>query len=231
LSETSHHNSLGHSFSLQVSFRIYSPLSIHHHLPTSTTAAIMSGSIFLDYCLTCNSQIEAAREVYCSQQCRLADLCSPGTSQGATVPPTPYGQSSNGHSHSISTTSTASSSSQRHSSQFVLPPAFDFSSHRNSTVSMSSSSQSSSSPVYTSQVNASSARPMSGYFAYAGATNMVLSSSEAAKKTLSPTSSRSSIASTGEDVRAELRLYENGFDHVRDWRRRRASVYENTWRN
>lgn len=193
----------------------------------------MSASTFLDYCLSCDRQIESNGEVYCSQQCRLADLCTPSSSNGSTMPPTPYTQHSNSHNHSTSINSTFSSSSNstnRNSGAFVLPPAYDFSSHRNSTISVASSSQSSGSLPQTTQMPAPR-RPASGYFAYAGTGNTLLSSSEAAKRTLSPTSSRSSITSIGDHVQNELRLYESGFDQVRDWRRRRASIYENTWKN
>lgn len=194
----------------------------------------MSASTFLDYCLSCDRQIESNGEVYCSQQCRLADLCTPNSANGSTMPPTPFTQQPNSHNHSTSIGSTASSSSSNSSSPnsnpFVLPPAYDFSSHRNSTISMASSSQSSGSLSQSAQMSAPR-RPASGYFAYAGNGNALLSSSEAAKRTLSPTSSRSSITSNGDHVQNELRLYESGFDQVRDWRRRRASIYENTWKN
>jgi len=38
------------------------------------------------------------------------------------------------------------------------------------------------------------------------------------------------MASIGDDVRSELRGWESGFDQVRDWRRRRGSLYEDVWR-
>lgn len=192
----------------------------------------MSASTFLDYCLNCERQVETTGDVYCSQQCRLADLCtSPNGSGNSTVSTSPYGPSSLPHqtsSHQHTTSTSSTTSTKRRSNPFVLSPAYDFSSHRSSIASVSSNSSSGSMPSH--QMTAAP-RPGSGYFAYAGTGTMLLSSSEAAKKTLSPTSSRSSIASVGDDVRNELRMYESGFDQVRDWRRRRQSVYESTWRS
>ncbi|OCK81724.1 hypothetical protein K432DRAFT_294808 [Lepidopterella palustris CBS 459.81] len=157
-----------------------------------------------DFCLSCDRQI--AEGAYCSQACRLADLEKAGTSDPAT--PT-----------NLSSSASSSSSYGSSSSGFYLPPAVNFAAYK--TTSRHDSPPTS--PNYYYATNA--------YFSQSASSQSrtALGLSSPPKRSLTPSSSRSSLSSVsssqptqGLSVQAanELRGYVSSFDQVRDLKRR-----------
>lgn len=182
--------------------------------------------------MNCDRQTtgENIGEVYCSQTCRLAD---PDTSFAGSEPTSP------------TNIRTFPSSSLRYtpaSSRFALPPAFDFSAYRSTLGSNTNTSSRPTSMTMASTNNISIATPsmplahLTGFHILTASTlpaYMTRSYSETPSRHLTPSSSRSSLASVSNAsaqaelisyrARIELRDYTNSFDPVRDWRRRKAS--------
>jgi hypothetical protein len=155
-----------------------------------------------DFCLSCDRQI--AEGAYCSQACRLADLEKAGTSE----PATPMNFSS-------SASSTASYTSS--SPGFCLPPAVNFAAYKTTTRLDSPPT----SPNYYSVAP--------GSHSYQPASTTASGYSSPPKRSLTPSSSRSSLSSVsssqptqGLSIKAanELRGYVSSFDQVRDLKRR-----------
>lgn len=155
-----------------------------------------------DFCLSCDRQI-AEGGTYCSQACRLADLEKAGSMEQ-----TPSQLSS----------SASSTSSSTHG--FYLPPAVNFSALKTPTASRGFDLGSSSSHQhYYSTANGS-------YYAPA-ASNSATTSRQSQQRSLTPSSSRSSLQSatqstSGISLQAanQLNGYVRSFDQVRDMKRR-----------
>jgi len=158
-----------------------------------------------DFCLSCDRQI--AEGAYCSQACRLADLEKAGSSE----PQTPLNFSS-------SASSTASYASS--SAGFYLPPAVNFAAYKTTTTRLDSAPTS---PNYYSVT------PGSYFHPTASASSSNYGFASPPKRSLSPSSSRSSLSSItstqptqGLSAQAahELKGYVSSFDQTRDRKRR-----------
>ncbi|KAF2809629.1 uncharacterized protein BDZ99DRAFT_33104 [Mytilinidion resinicola] len=156
-----------------------------------------------DFCLSCDRQI--AEGAYCSQACRLADLEKAGTSE----PQTPMNFSSSAASYASS------------SAGFYLPPAVNFAAYKSTSTRLDSAPTS---PSYYS-----TSTTLSSYFHTPASTGYA--SASPPKRSLSPSSSRSSLSSItstqptqGLSAQAahELKGYVSAFDQTRDRKRRQT---------
>lgn len=164
-----------------------------------------------EFCLSCDRQI-AEGGTYCSQACRLADLEKAGTAEAQT-------------SSNLSSSASSTSSSQH---GFYLPPAVNFTALK--TPSSSSSSRGFDIGPSTSHYYAAS---NGGY--YPTTQTASASSNRSQQRSLTPSSSRSSLASaasqnpSGISAQAaqQLNSYVRSFDQARDVRRmsRRYTQY------
>ncbi|KAF1955487.1 hypothetical protein CC80DRAFT_85813 [Byssothecium circinans] len=153
-----------------------------------------------DFCLSCDRQI-AEGGAYCSQACRLADL-----EKGTNEPQTPSQLSS-------STSSTTSSNG------FYLPPAVNFSAYKSPASSRGYDMGYSTQQYYYPTNNGS-------YFA--PPTHSRQQQSQQQPRSLTPSSSRSSLASTHSQTTSgisahaasQLNSYARHFDQVREMKRR-----------
>lgn len=152
-----------------------------------------------EFCLSCDRQI-AEGGAYCSQACRLADLEKAGTTE-----------------QSSSNLSSSASSTGSNSHGFYLPPAVNFSAFK--TPSSRGFDMGHSPQHYYTTVQGS-------YFA-PSAPN-ASSSRQTQQRSLTPSSSRSSLASAASQNTSgispqaayQLNSYVRSFDQVRDMRRR-----------
>ncbi|KAF2677281.1 hypothetical protein K458DRAFT_409851 [Lentithecium fluviatile CBS 122367] len=155
-----------------------------------------------DFCLSCDRQI-AEGGAYCSQACRLAEM----EKAGNTEPKTPSQLSS-------------SASSANSANGFYLPPAVNFSAIKSPSPSRGFD-MGHSSPYYNGYYYPTN---QPAYYAQATASN----SSQQQPRSLTPSSSRSSLASTGSQAApgisaqaaSQLNNYVRSFDQVREYRRR-----------
>lgn len=154
---------------------------------------------FNDFCLSCDRQI-AENGVYCSQSCRLADLEKAGRT---------------GTQASSQLSSSASSSSSSSSNNgFYLPPAVNFSAYKAPTSRGFDMSPSSAYHYYPTANGSSFAPPTAAR--------------PAPQRSLTPSSSRSSLASTASQTQSgisqqaatQLNSYMRSFDQTRDIKRR-----------
>ncbi len=135
---------------------------------------------------------------YCSQSCRLADLEKAGSRQTASR-----------------LSSSASSTSSSSNNGFYLPPAVNFSAYRTASTSRGFDSSPPSSYYYSPTANGT-------YFAPPTTT------SQLPRRSLTPSSSRSSLASAtsqsqsgiSQTAAAQLNNYMRSFDQTRDIKRR-----------
>lgn len=157
---------------------------------------------FHDFCLACDRESDS---LYCSQACRLADLSK------ASLPPSPT--SSNLPSNQ--TSSSLACSGLGTGSGYVLAPAFKFPDRT---------------PGYSQPTAADGARPQSSYFM--GSSAEQSSEDSQPQRSLSPSSSRSSLSSTGsssnpnvisERAKLELQEYFSSFDHAKAAKRRQSN--------
>ncbi|KAF2256434.1 hypothetical protein BU26DRAFT_21800 [Trematosphaeria pertusa] len=159
-----------------------------------------------DFCLSCDRQIEEGG-TYCSQACRLADL----EKAGAAEPQTP--------SHLSSSASSSTSSTNG----FYLPPAVNFSAYKTPAPSRGFDVPSSPYHCYPT-ANGS-------YFAPPAAA--ATASGQPQQRSLTPSSSRSSLASAASQTTSgisaqaatQLNNYVRSFDQVRDMKKRRFTQY------
>lgn len=169
-----------------------------------------------EFCLSCDTQINEGGVPYCSQACRLADLEKAGSSE----------------QHATSQLSSSAGSSNSSSSHgFYLPPALNFtalktpaSSSRGFDVGPSASNY-----YYTTNTGT--------YYAQQATTTTTTkpSSSHSHERSLTPSSSRSSLASAGSQTASgisqqaaqQLNSYVRSFDQARDMKRmsRRYTQY------
>lgn len=155
-----------------------------------------------DFCLSCDRQI-AEGGAYCSQACRLADL----EKSGSAEPQTPSQLSSSASSTSSSTNG------------FYLPPAVNFSAYK----SPSRGFDMGPSTPYGYYYPANNA----SYFA-PSTTTAAPAPAQPSQRILTPSSSRSSLASTmaqptagiSAQAASQLNNYMRSFDQVREMRRR-----------
>ena len=143
---------------------------------------------------------QTAGEAYCSQACRLADLETSSCASEPASPTSTHGIAWPPASRSPVTTG------------FFIPPAFDFSAYRSKSSSVSATTRPGSTGSFSTLASSAASQPTSS------------------SRVLTPSSSRSSLASVhslstqGEFIssqaRSELRDYTNSFDQVRDRRRR-----------
>lgn len=153
-----------------------------------------------EFCLSCDRQI-AEGGAYCSQACRLADLEKAGTTERS----------------SSNLSSSASSTGSSNSHGFYLPPAVNFSAFK-SPASRGFDLGGPSPPHYYTTVQGS-------YFAPSAPS---ASSRQTQQRSLTPSSSRSSLASSSSQKASgispqaahQLNSYVRSFDQVRDMRRR-----------
>jgi len=180
-----------------------------------------------DYCLYCDKQTMGG--LYCSQACRLADVedaeslpTTPSLTSATSDATWDYTFSSwspDAHSYSLS---------KEQTTNFKLPPRFDFDKYREATSkstieSPPQSPRNASSTTSYSRVTEKKTRPAYSHRA-------TTSSYEARNRSLNTSSSRSSLSSvlsTGsthqglsEQAISQLQNYSNSFDHSRDWKRR-----------
>jgi hypothetical protein len=156
-----------------------------------------------DSCIFCERQI-AEGQYYCSQACRLAEMEKAGGSDHQT----PFQLSS-------------SASSANSANGFYLPPAVNFSAYK--------------SPSRGFDMGPSSSY-YNGYYystnngAYPAHSSTSPSRQQQQPRSLTPSSSRSSLASNGSQTAAsisaqaasQLNNYVRSFDQVREYRRRMA---------
>jgi hypothetical protein len=161
-----------------------------------------------DFCLSCDRQTSGG--AYCSQSCRLADL----------------ERASNGSSPSSPLTLDSSPSwGLEVGSGFYLPPALNFAAYSAQAKQTAPAMRSPTSPT---SFNFSTALSK-GQF-YAPALTRSASAGAVPIRTLTPSTSRTSLSSLqstssqasylSDEARNELRNYASSFDHVRDWKRR-----------
>jgi len=173
-----------------------------------------------DFCLSCDR--ETSGEAYCSQACRLADL---ETSSCGSEPASP-------------TSARPPPSHPNSGSGFYLPPAFNFSAYRSSSIPPSPPATHTSSHTQTSFFSNqttyfSSPQPRSQSVSSQGTSSTSMHGA-APKRILTPSSSRTSLNSLqsistqgshlSDQARNELRSYTSSFDQVRDWKRRMTAT-------
>jgi len=158
-----------------------------------------------DFCLSCDRQI-AEGGAYCSQACRLAEMEKAGTAE-----------------HQTPSQLSSSASSANSANGFYLPPAVNFSAYKSPSPSRGFD-MGHSSPYY------------NGYYyptnsgAYHASPTTPTSRQQPQPRSLTPSSSRSSLASTGSQAAPgisahaanQLNNYVRSFDQVREYRRRMA---------
>ena len=155
-----------------------------------------------DFCLSCDRQI--VEGTYCSQACRLADLEKAGSTE---------------QSSQLSSSASSTSSS---SNGFYLAPAVNFSALKTPTRSRGFDFGPSSPQHYYSSNNGA-------YFAQtaSSSTATATASRQTQQRSLSPSSSHSSLQSTtqsasgiSQQAASQLNSYVRSFDQVRDMKRR-----------
>lgn len=147
---------------------------------------------------------QTSGEAYCCQSCRLADL---DRSPCLSEPESP---------RNLEFSSDPQSTMPRRSPGLQLEPAYDFAAHRTTIVSSGEKNQ------------RASARATTQF-----STSTVSLPSHPSSRSLTPSSSRSSLGSVTSNsplecplsvqARTELRSYANSFDLIRNWRRQMAS--------
>lgn len=152
-----------------------------------------------DFCLSCDRQI-AEGGTYCSQACRLADLEKAGSMEQT--------------SSQLSSSASSTSSSTR---GFYLPPAVNFSALKTPTASRGFDLGPSSPHHYAN----------GSYFAPAVSNSSTTASRQTQQRSLTPSSSRSSLQSSAQSTSGisvhaanQLNGYVRSFDQVRDMKRR-----------
>lgn len=143
-------------------------------------------------------------EAYCCQSCRLADL---DTSPCSSEPESP---------RNLGFPSGPQSAMPRRSPCLRLEPAYDFAAHRTTTVPLHEKNQRTSAQATPCFSTSTVSLPL-----------------HSSSRTLTPSSSRSSLGSVANNsslecplsvqARTELRSYANSFDLIRNWRRQMAS--------
>lgn len=165
-----------------------------------------------EYCLSCDTQLTEGG-TYCSQACRLADL------EKANAPTSPSNLSSS-----------AGSATSSSSHGFYLPPALNFTALKTPSSSRGFDVGPATTNYYSTNTNTNS------YFAQHASSNSTSSTSgHSHNRSLTPSSSRSSLASAGsqtaqgisQQATQQLNSYVRAFDHTRDVRRmsRRYTQY------
>jgi len=177
----------------------------------------------LDFCLYCDRQTHT-EEPYCSQACRLADLEKPGFSSSSSS----SFSAPASHSHSTSSSShhrTTWSSVANRSTNFNLPPPFNFEPYRNrngpkiESPPLSPRSQGASSSG-TQNANTTNSRSTLQYRSTDYQYYQRSLNSSSSRSSLSSVSSANSIQGLTELALSQLQGYSNAFDHVRDSKRR-----------
>jgi len=179
-----------------------------------------------DYCLYCDKQTMGG--LYCSQACRLADV-----EDSESLPSTPsltsaHSEAAWDYTFSWSPESQSYSLSKDQTTNFKLPPRFDFDKYREATpkATMDSPPQSPRNATSTSSHNRLTEKKSRPAYSHRATT----SSYEARNRSLNTSSSRSSLSSVvstasahqglSEQAISQLQNYSNSFDHTRDWKRR-----------
>jgi len=174
-----------------------------------------------DYCLYCDKQTLGG--LYCSQACRLADLENPESA--AMSPSATYASSDTAWGFTSSAYDTKSHSSKQ-STNFQLPPPFNFDKYRASSSSTRLESPPLSPRTAGSSIQTSSRVNQSRPPVAQRSTSTFLHTKG---RSLNPSSSRSSLSSVSsagstqglsEQAISQLQDYSNSFDHTRDWKRR-----------
>lgn len=166
-----------------------------------------------EYCLSCDRQLTEGG-TYCSQACRLAEL------EKSNAPTSPSNLSSS-----------AGSATSSSSHGFYLPPALNFTALKAPSSSRGFDVGPATTNYYSSNTNTTS------YFSqqHASSTAAASTSGHAPNRSLTPSSSRSSLASAGsqtapgisKQATQQLDSYVRAFDHTRDVRKmsRRYTQY------
>jgi len=161
-----------------------------------------------DFCLYCDRQ--TTESIYCSQACRLADL----EKAGSTEPVSPLSFASSPEAAQWVPWASGATSG------FHLPPAVNFATYKAATRTSSPPA----SPRSSSTINASYFQSTSSQ-----ASSSTWAQSSSPTHRLSPSSSRSSLASVSgspstqrlsDHALSQLRAYGDSFDQVRDLKRR-----------
>lgn len=174
-----------------------------------------------DYCLYCDKQTLGG--LYCSQACRLADL--ENTESAPTSPSAIYADSEASWGFTLSAYDIKGFSSKQ-STNFQLPPPFNFDQYRSS----SSFTRLESPPLSPRARDSSKERSQPKTTQdHSAVTQRSTTSPQSKIRGLNPSASRSSLSSVSsigstqglsEQAISQLQDYSNSFDHTRDWKRR-----------
>jgi hypothetical protein len=167
---------------------------------------------FQDFCLNCDRQVSGG--AYCSQSCKLADL------EKGNTPSSPVIATS-----TAATSSSPPSSSQHHTRSLTAPST--------STISDKYTLREDWTRTYTQPTPADDVRsPQTSYFMRTSDNNQPTSQGPNARA-LTPSSSRSSLASStsgahnsnliSDQAKLELQEYFNAFDHAKASKRRQST--------
>lgn len=195
--------------------------SLLHSISVLSAATMTSETDWShDYCLYCEKQTLGG--LYCSQACRLADLETP---QSAPVSPSYTFGDSESLWGFASSTNEGNGFATKQSSQFQLPPPFNFEKYRASTSLMLESPPHSPRTAGLSSTNNHSmkltrpAPPQRVTSAQPHSKTRSLNTSSS-RSSLSSVTSSGSTAGLSEQALSQLQNYSNSFDHTRDWKRR-----------
>ncbi|KAF2262258.1 hypothetical protein CC78DRAFT_606310 [Lojkania enalia] len=176
-------------------------ISSNHQIPILRAMASQMEWSY-DFCLSCDRQIQEGN--YCSQACRLAEMEKAGSSESTAT----------------SQLSSSASSSSSSSHGFYLPPAYNFSAAKNPSPSRGFD-LGPSSPQYYATAH--------GNYYTPAATSPTTTTNQPQQRSLTPSSSRSSLASAASQAPSsgisfqaaqQLNSYVRSFDQVRDLKRR-----------
>jgi hypothetical protein len=159
-----------------------------------------------DLCMSCESRC-ADGQYYCSQACRLAEMEKAGSTE-----------------HQTSSQLSSSASSANSANGFYLPPAVNFSAYKSPSRGFDMGPSSSYYNSYYYPIN------NGAYSTQSTTSSSRQQQQQQQPRSLTPSSSRSSLASNGSQAAAsisaqaasQLNNYVRSFDQVREYRRRMA---------